>query len=84
MQELLDVFTGMGTQLGFTSAGIAYAYIGLILASLLCVFYGLVLWIQGKVAIPARGWCAEDAAFAEKTAICRKGKRRFALEARWR
>lgn len=56
MQELLDVFTGMGTQLGFTSAGIAYAYIGLILASLLCVFYGLVLWIQGKVAARVQRW----------------------------
>jgi hypothetical protein len=56
MQELLDVFTGMGTQLGFASTGIAYAYIGLILACLLCVFYGLVFWVQGKVASLAQRW----------------------------
>lgn len=56
MQELLDVFTGIGTQLGFASAGIAYAYIGSILASLLCVFYGLVLWVQGKVAARVQRW----------------------------
>jgi hypothetical protein len=56
MQELLDVFTGFGTQLGFASTGIAYAYIGLILASLLCVFYGLVLWLQGKVAAQVQRW----------------------------
>ncbi len=56
MQELLDVFTGFGTQLGFASTGIAYAYIGSILASLLCVFYGLVLWLQGKVASRVQRW----------------------------
>jgi hypothetical protein len=56
MQELLDVFTGFGPQLGFASTGIAYAYIGSILASLFCVFYGLVLWLQGKVATRVRRW----------------------------
>jgi hypothetical protein len=56
MQGLLDVFTGFGTQLGFASTGIAYAYIGSILACLLCVFYGLVLWLQGKIAIRVQRW----------------------------
>jgi hypothetical protein len=56
MRELLDAFTGMGTQLGFASTGIAYAYIGLILACLLCVFYGLVLWLQGKIAVRVQRW----------------------------
>jgi len=56
MQALLDAFTGMGTQLGFASTGIAYAYIGLVLACLLCVFYGLVLWAQGKVATRVQRW----------------------------
>ncbi|HEX9948924.1 MAG TPA: hypothetical protein VGB29_02110 [Thermodesulfobacteriota bacterium] len=56
MQELLDVFTGFGTQLGFASTGIAYAYIGSILASLLCVFYGLVLWVRGKIATRVQRW----------------------------
>ena len=56
MQELLDAFTGMGTQLGFASAGIAYAYIGSILACVLCVFYGLIFWVQGKVATRVQRW----------------------------
>ena len=56
MRELFDVFTGLGTQLGFASTGIAYAYIGLILASLLCLFYGLVLWLQGKLATVVQRW----------------------------
>jgi hypothetical protein len=56
MQALLDAFMGMGTQLGFASTGIAYAYIGLILACLLCVFYGLALWVQGQVATLMQRW----------------------------
>ena len=56
MQELSDVFTGIGAQLGFASTGIAFAYIGAILASLLCVFYGLVLWGQGRLAARVRRW----------------------------
>jgi len=48
MQELIDAFAEIGTLLGFAGAGIAYAYIGSLLASLLCVFYGLLLWNQGK------------------------------------
>jgi hypothetical protein len=56
MQELFDVFTGFGTQLGFASTGVAYAYIGSILASLLCVFYGLVLWVRGRVATRVQSW----------------------------
>jgi hypothetical protein len=56
MQELLDAFTGMGIQLGFAGTGIAYAYIGSFLASLLCVFYGLILWNKGKGGALVRRW----------------------------
>jgi hypothetical protein len=56
MQGLLDTFTGMGAQLGFASTGIAYAYIGVILASLLCVCYGLVFWVQAKIATRVQRW----------------------------
>ncbi|OGP82070.1 MAG: hypothetical protein A2Z08_02320 [Deltaproteobacteria bacterium RBG_16_54_11] len=48
MQELIDAFADIGTLLGFAGAGIAYAYIGSLLASLLCVFYGLLLWNPGQ------------------------------------
>jgi hypothetical protein len=42
--------------LGFASTGIVFAYIGSILASLLCVFYGLILWGQGKAATRVQRW----------------------------
>jgi hypothetical protein len=56
MQGLLDIFAGMGAQLGFPSTGIAYAYIGLILATLLCICYGLFVWVRGQVAIRVQTW----------------------------
>jgi hypothetical protein len=56
MQELIDAFQGIGTALGFTSRGIAYAYIGSILASLLCVFYGVVLWVRGWIIAGVQRW----------------------------
>jgi hypothetical protein len=56
MQGLLDIFSGMGAQLGFPSTGIVYAYIGLLLACLLCVFYGLIQWAQEKIGVVVRGW----------------------------
>ncbi len=71
MQKLLDAFIGMGTQLGFASTGIAYAYIGLILACLLCVFYGLIFWVQGKIAARVQRW--------QRRRPIRKGRR-----LRWR
>jgi hypothetical protein len=56
MQGLFNIFTGMGAQLGFPSTGIAYAYIGVILACLLCVCYGLFVWVQGQVAVRVQRW----------------------------
>jgi hypothetical protein len=43
-EEILNMFQGIGGILGFASAEIAWAYIGCILASLLCVIYGLIQW----------------------------------------
>jgi hypothetical protein len=48
MQEFIDTLQNMGALLGFASAGIAWAYVGSFLASLLCVGYGLLLWNQGR------------------------------------
>ena len=56
MQELIDVFRGMESPLGFTSRGIAYAYIGSILASLLCIFYGVVVWLREQITIAVQRW----------------------------
>jgi hypothetical protein len=56
MQALIDAFQGMGTALGFTSRSIAYAYIGLILASLLCIFYGVVVWVRERIAAGVQMW----------------------------
>ena len=44
VEEILNMFQGVGGMLGFTSAEIAWAYIGCILASLLCVIYGMMQW----------------------------------------
>jgi TM2 domain-containing membrane protein YozV len=44
MNAFTDMLQNAGFLLGFASTGIAYAYIGSILASLLCCFYGLILW----------------------------------------
>ncbi|MCJ7665104.1 MAG: hypothetical protein MUO24_12805 [Desulfobacterales bacterium] len=48
MNAFTDMLHNGGFLLGFVSTGIAYAYIGSLLASLLCVFYGLILWNRGK------------------------------------
>jgi hypothetical protein len=48
MNDFTDMLQNGGVLLGFASTGIAYAYIGSLLASLLCVFYGLILWNRGK------------------------------------
>jgi hypothetical protein len=44
VEEILNMFQGIEGILGFSSAEIAWAYIGCILASLLCVVYGLIPW----------------------------------------
>jgi hypothetical protein len=44
VEEILNMFQGIGGILGFASAEIGWAYIGCILASLLCVVYGLIQW----------------------------------------
>jgi hypothetical protein len=50
VEEILNMFQGIEGILGFSSAEIAWAYIGCILASLLCVIYGLIQWNrEGKV-----------------------------------
>ena len=56
MQELINVFQGIGSHLGLASTGIAFGYIALILASLLCVFYGLVLWVREQLAAAVQRW----------------------------
>ena len=44
VEEILNMFQGVEGKLGFASAEIAWAYIGCILASLLCVIYGMMQW----------------------------------------
>ncbi len=44
VEEIQTMFQGNGGILGFVSAEIAWVYIGCILASLLCVVYGLIQW----------------------------------------
>ena len=44
VEEIPNMFQGVEGMLGFTSAEIAWAYIGCILASLLCVIYGMMQW----------------------------------------
>lgn len=56
MNDFIDALQNVGFLLGFASTGIAYAFIGSILASLLCVFYGLVLWVQGHIATAVQKW----------------------------
>ena len=50
VEEILNMFQGIGGILGFAGAEIGWAYIGCILASLLCVIYGLIPWSRlGKI-----------------------------------
>jgi hypothetical protein len=55
MNDLIDALRASAYLLGFASAGIAWAYIGSLLASLLCVIYGLVLWNKGRTGGSQRG-----------------------------
>jgi hypothetical protein len=64
-EDILNMFQGIGGILGFSSAEIGWAYIGCILASLLCVIYGLIQWNrEGKVTRIRRskrgGWMKKD------------------------
>jgi hypothetical protein len=56
MTGFTDMLQGNETLLGFASTGIAYAYIGSILASLLCVLYGLTLWGQERGRALVQRW----------------------------
>jgi hypothetical protein len=47
LEAVQDALQEIGGMLGFDSDGIAWAYIGCILASLLCVIYGLTQWSRG-------------------------------------
>jgi hypothetical protein len=48
LEVVRDSLQEIGGMLGFASDGIAWAYIGCILASLLCVIYGLIQWNKGE------------------------------------
>ena len=56
MADFTDMMQGGERLLGFASTGVAYAYIGSILASLLCVLYGLTLWAQERGRVLVQGW----------------------------
>jgi hypothetical protein len=47
LEAVRDSLQEIGGLLGFASDGIVWAYIGCILASLLCVIYGLIQWNRG-------------------------------------
>ena len=50
MIEFTDIFQTGGGLLGFASLEIAFAYIGSLLVTLLCVIYGLISWKDwGKI-----------------------------------
>lgn len=46
-EQIVKLLQEIGGMLGFASNGVAWAYLGCILASLLCVIYGLIQWIGG-------------------------------------
>ena len=48
MNEMIDSLQSMGDLLGFASLWIGWAYIGALVASLLCISYGLILWNKGR------------------------------------
>lgn len=50
MIEFTDIFQKGGGLLGFASPEIAYAYIGSLLVTLLCVIYGLLSWKERRKA----------------------------------
>ena len=45
-EEILIFLREIGGMLGFASNEMAWAYLGCILVSLLCVLYGLITWIS--------------------------------------
>ena len=47
LEAVQDSVQEMGKMWGFASDGIAWAAIGCMLASLLCVCYGLIQWNRG-------------------------------------
>ena len=46
-QEIVQLLQEIGGMLGFGSNGVAWSYLGCLLASLLCVIYGLIQWNRG-------------------------------------
>jgi hypothetical protein len=45
-EEILTLLREIGGMVGFASNEVAWAYLGCMLASLLCVCYGLITWIR--------------------------------------
>jgi hypothetical protein len=54
MNELIDILQSDGILLGFASAEIGYAYLGLLFVTLICVIYGLITWNTGRKATRVR------------------------------
>jgi hypothetical protein len=52
--ELADSLRILGMPLGFADDQIAWAYCGCVLASLLCVIYGLITWNRDEEFSRAR------------------------------
>lgn len=46
-EEVLTLLREIGSMMGFAGNEIAWVYLGCMLASLLCVYYGLIQWIRG-------------------------------------
>jgi hypothetical protein len=46
-EKILNMLREIGGMLGFAGNGIAWVLVGCILASLLCVIYGLIQWNRG-------------------------------------
>ena len=46
-EEVINLLREIGGMLGFASNEMAWAYLGCMLISLLCVIYGLIQWIRG-------------------------------------
>jgi hypothetical protein len=46
-EEIVKLLQEIGGMLGFASNGVAWSYLGCLLASLLCVIYGLIQWNRG-------------------------------------
>jgi hypothetical protein len=48
-EEILIFLREIGGMVGFASNEMAWAYLGCMLISLLCVYYGLIQWIRDWV-----------------------------------